>query len=69
MRSRRRTDLTAGVDVALRSAAMCHLANIAYRTGETLRVDPATGRILGNAAAEALSARPYRAPYLVPEKV
>jgi predicted dehydrogenase len=69
MRSRREADLSAGVDVAVRSAAMCHLANIAYRVRETLTVDPSTGRILGNRSAEALTRRAFRSPYVVPEEV
>jgi predicted dehydrogenase len=69
MRSRRTEDLTADVEVGRRSAALCHLANIAYRVRETLTVDPATGRILGNAAAAALSRRAFRPPYVVPDTV
>ncbi|MGK2925501.1 MAG: Gfo/Idh/MocA family protein [Lysobacterales bacterium] len=41
-----------------RSTLMCHLANIAYRTGETLSCNPQTGRPR-NAAAQALWSREY----------
>jgi predicted dehydrogenase len=67
MRSRRRTDLTAEVEDGAKSAAMCHLANIAYRVGRALTVDPATGRILGDEQASALSRREFRAPYVMPK--
>jgi predicted dehydrogenase len=63
MRSRKRADLTAEVEDGARSAGMCHLANIAYRVGRTLTVDPATGRIVGDAEAQALAARTLRPPY------
>ncbi len=69
VRSRQQANLNAGIDVALRSASLCHLANIAYRVRETLKVDPATGRILGNAAASAMARRAFRPPYVVPERV
>jgi hypothetical protein len=38
---------------------MCHLGNAALRTGETVRFDPATKRIVGAAAATALWKRDY----------
>lgn len=37
--------LNAPVDDASKSVLLCHLANIAQRTGETLHCDPATGKI------------------------
>jgi predicted dehydrogenase len=42
-----------------KSILLCHLANIAQRTGETLHCDPVNGHILGNAAAMKLWRREY----------
>ncbi len=46
------------MDVGHKSTLMCHLANIAYRTGETLECDPANGRPV-NEAADKLWSREY----------
>jgi predicted dehydrogenase len=51
------------------SCAVIHLGNIAYRLGRTLTFDPATMRFPGDAEANALLTREYRAPYVVPERV
>ncbi len=37
--------------------------------GEFLKMDPSTEKFLGNAAADKLLTREYRAPFIVPEKV
>jgi predicted dehydrogenase len=68
VRSRRHEDLNADVEEGRRSAALCHLANISYRVGATLQVDPRTEKI-ANRAAEALRRRPLRAPYTIPAVV
>jgi hypothetical protein len=51
--------LTAPVDEAAKSVLLCHLANIAQRTGETLRCDPTNGHILNNKDAMKLWSRSY----------
>lgn len=51
------------------SCTLMHLANISYRVGRSLKVDPATGDILGDAEASALMRRTYRKPFVVPDKV
>jgi predicted dehydrogenase len=42
-----------------RTALMCHLGNIAYRTKRTLHCDPKTGRIQGDKEASAMWGREY----------
>jgi hypothetical protein len=69
VRSRRSQDLHAGALEGHLSSALCHLANVAYRTGNTLKFDPATERFVGDEKADALLTREYRKPYVVPEKV
>jgi len=69
MRSRKHTDLTADIEEGHKTVALTHLANISYRTGRTLRFDPAAERFPGDEEANRLLTRTYRAPYLLPEKV
>jgi len=53
--------LASPIDEGQKSAMLCHLGNIAYRTGTVVRCDPATGHVLDNPAAELLWSRPaYR---------
>ena len=58
-----------GIEDGFHSCAVIHLGNIAYRLGRTLTFDPATMRFPGDAEANALLTREYRAPYVVPDKV
>ncbi len=67
VRSRNSSVLNAGVEEGARSTALCHLANIAYRVGRTLAIDPRSGSILGDEEAVQLTTRAYRAPYVVPD--
>jgi predicted dehydrogenase len=50
----------ADVEDGHKSTLLCHLGNIAWRTGHTLNIDPANGHILGDAQAQALWSRDYR---------
>lgn len=59
----------AGIEDGFHSCAVIHLGNIAYRLGRTLTFDPATLTFPGDAEANALLTREYRAPYVVPERV
>lgn len=51
--------LTSPVDDAARSVLLCHLANIAQRTGTALECNPANGHILNNKEAARLWSRTY----------
>jgi predicted dehydrogenase len=52
--------LNAEIAEGQKSAMLCHLGNIAYRTGTTLHLDAETHRVKDNKAAEALWEREYR---------
>jgi hypothetical protein len=51
------------------STMLVHLANISYRVGRTLEFDPETYTCKGDAEANALFRRKYRAPFEVPQLV
>jgi len=57
----------ADVAIGHRSATVCHLGNIAVRTGHTIRWDPKAERIIDDPAAETLVSKVYRAPWKLPE--
>ncbi|HVR74096.1 MAG TPA: gfo/Idh/MocA family oxidoreductase, partial [Planctomycetota bacterium] len=57
--------LHAPIEEGHKSSALCHLANIAYRTGRTLEFDPVKETILGDPEASALLTREYRDPFRV----
>lgn len=54
------SSLNAGIEEGHKSTLLCHLGNIAYRTGQTLEIDPSTGHIRNNPTAEKLWACDYR---------
>ena len=58
MRTRRRPN--ADIEEGHLSTALCHLGNIATRTGRTLRFDPERESVLGDAQANAYLTREYR---------
>lgn len=49
-----------------RSATVCHLGNIAARTGKVVRWDPVRERMLGDTELAAWGDKPYRAPWKLP---
>jgi len=55
-------------DVAIghRSATVCHLGNIAIRTGRKIKWNPAKEEIIGDQEAAKMLSRPYRAPWKRP---
>jgi predicted dehydrogenase len=57
---RRGEALSAEIGEGQKSSMLCHLGNIAWRTGHTVNFDPVAGRILKDKAAEALWKRTYR---------
>ncbi len=52
--------LRSEIEDGQKSTLLCHLGNIAWRTGHTLNVDPASRKIVGDEAASALWQREYR---------
>ncbi len=69
VRSRKREELYCEVEEGHLSSTLCHLANISYRLGRRLVFDPVTETFPGDAEANRLLTREYRAPYVLPEKV
>ena len=49
------------------SSASCILANISAKVGRSLKFDPKTHQVVGDAEANKLLARPYRAPWTHPD--
>ncbi len=48
------------IEEGQKSTLLCHLGNIAYRTGRTLHIDQRTGKIIDDRDAQKLWAREYR---------
>jgi predicted dehydrogenase len=57
----------ADVEIGHRSATVCHLGNIAVRTGRKIVWDPVQEAVVGDAEAARMVSRPYRAPWNLPE--
>jgi hypothetical protein len=53
-------ELRSEIEEGQKSTVLCHLGNIAWRTGHTINFDPKTRKILGDDAAAALYSRTYR---------
>jgi hypothetical protein len=69
VKSRNHADLSCDIETAHMSSSLCHLANIAYRTGRPLTFEPRTETIVGDADASRLMTRQYRPPFVVPSTV
>jgi len=60
---RSRAETITPVEVGHRSITIAHLGNIAMRLGRKVRWDPQTERIVGDAEAARMTARPLRGPW------
>jgi predicted dehydrogenase len=69
VRSRKRQDLNAEVEEGALSCNLMHLANISYRLGRTIHWDAKTLTCVGDAEANKMLTRAYRAPFVVPKNV
>ncbi len=58
--------LHADVEEGHVSSALCHLANVAYRTGRTLEFDSGSESFVGDKEANGLLTRDYRKPFTIP---
>ena len=69
VRSRKVESLHCDILEGHMSAALCHMANISYRTGRKLVFDPKTETFGNDAEANRYLTRKYREPYALPDKV
>jgi predicted dehydrogenase len=66
---RQRKRPSADVEEGHKSTRLCHLGNIAFRTGHALTFDASTESLRGDVEANQLLHRTYRAPFVLPDKV
>jgi predicted dehydrogenase len=59
----------ADIEEGHKSTRMCHLGNIAFRTGRAIRFDAQTETCLDDPEANRLLGRSYRKPFVVPTEV
>jgi predicted dehydrogenase len=59
----------ADIEEGHKSTRLCHLGNIAFRTGRAVRFDARTETCLDDAEANRLLGRSYRDPFAVPKTV
>jgi len=59
----------ADIEDGHKSTRLCHLGNIAYRTGRAIRFDGKTETCGTDAEANRMLGRTYRKPFVLPEKV
>jgi predicted dehydrogenase len=68
VRARKSGNLRAPIEEGHLSTTLCHLGNISYRVGRSVKFDGTTERFVGDEEADKLLSRTYRAPYQLPEK-
>jgi predicted dehydrogenase len=68
VRSRKSENLRAPLEEGHFSTTLCHLGNISYRVGRSVKFDGPTERFVGDEDADKLLGRTYRAPYSLPDK-
>jgi predicted dehydrogenase len=68
IRSRNTQDLRVPIEEGHFSTTLCHLGNIAYRVGRSVKFDGASERFVGDEEADQLLRRTYRQPFVMPEK-
>jgi len=66
VRSRQADTLHAPLHEGHFSSTLCHLGNISYRLGRSLKFDGANERFVGDEEADKLLGRTYRGPYALP---
>jgi predicted dehydrogenase len=66
IRYRRRPN--ADIEEGHKSTRLCHLGNVAFRLGRTLKFDPTTQTIPSDAEANRMLGRSYRKGFVLPEK-
>jgi predicted dehydrogenase len=59
----------ADIDEGHKSTRLCHLGNIAFRSGRAIRFDEKTETCIDDAEANRMLGREYRKPFVVPESV
>ena len=69
VRSGKDQDMHSDIHEGHLSTSLCHLANISYRVGRSLKFIGAQERFANDPEADAMLTRVYRKPYVVPETV
>jgi len=67
VRSRKSESLRAPIEEGHFSTTLCHLGNISYRVGRSVKFDGTAERFVRDDEADKLLSRAYRTPYLLPK--
>ncbi|MDO8951053.1 MAG: hypothetical protein Q7U86_00435, partial [Draconibacterium sp.] len=63
------TLLTAPIEEGFYSCALIHLANISYRLGRTLNIDPEKLIVINDEESNRMLSKEYREPYVLPGNI